>query len=112
MLILNNILHVLMYLHRYIKDKDEDLGSRLNLKPTQTRAALQDLENEGLVAREEMTDEIYFGRKSSYWYIDLRQAVAVIRLRLHEMQTILQKQEQAKNAQQVRSVYCVLNCTW
>lgn len=88
--------------NRYIKDKDEDLGSRLNLQPKQVRSALTDLMQEGLVMQEDMEDETYSSRLSTYWYIDLRHAVNVIRLRLHEMQVILNERQQAKMAQQVR----------
>lgn len=86
---------------RYIKDKDEDLGSRLNLQPKQVRSALADLMQEGLVMQEEMEDETYSSRLSAYWYIDLRHAVNVIRLRVHQMKLILEKRRQAKEVQQV-----------
>ncbi|CAM9186682.1 unnamed protein product [Choristocarpus tenellus] len=85
---------------KYIKDKDEELGTRLNLLPKQVRSALAELQEEGLVGQEEMTDEIYFGRSSQYWYIDYRHAVDVIRLRVYEMQLILREKQQAKMARQ------------
>lgn len=36
---------------RYIKDKDEELGSRLNLQPKQVRSALAELLAEGFAAK-------------------------------------------------------------
>lgn len=86
-------------MNRYIKD--EELGSRLNLQPRQVRAALAELKEQGFAAQESMTDEIYSGRSSNYWYVDLRHAVNVIRLRVCEMQKILSQRQQAKTAQQV-----------
>lgn len=37
--------------HRYIKDKDEELGSRLNLQPKQVRSALAELLAEGFARK-------------------------------------------------------------
>lgn len=91
-------------MNRYIKD--EELGSRLNLQPRQVRAALAELKEQGFAAQESMTDEIYSGRSSNYWYVDLRHAVNVIRLRVCEMQKILSQRQQAKTAQQVGAVPC------
>ena len=97
----------LALLSRYIKDKDEDLGSRLNLQPKQVRSALAELLAEGFVAKEMMSDEIYSGRSSNYWYIDLRHAVNVILLRVFEMREILSQRQEAKAAHQARRV-CVV----
>lgn len=102
--------HVPMGLFRYIKDKDDELGSRLNLQPKQVRSALADLQQEGLVAQEEMPDETFGSRLSAYWYVDLKQAVDVIRLRVNEMQLILHEKQTAKMASQVTntSLKCYL----
>lgn len=89
------------FFSRYIKDKDEDLGSRLNLQPKQVRSALAELLAEGFAAKEMMSDEIYSGRSSNYWYIDLRHAVNVILLRVFEMKEILSQRQEAKAAHQV-----------
>lgn len=71
------------------------------MQPKQVRSALADLQQEGLVMQEEMEDETYSSRLSAYWYIDLRHAVNVIRMRVHEMQLILNEKQQEKMAQQV-----------
>ncbi|CAM9398080.1 unnamed protein product, partial [Ectocarpus fasciculatus] len=85
---------------KYIKDKDEELGSRLNLQPKQVRSALAELLAEGFAAKEMMSDEIYSGRSSNYWYIDLRHAVNVILLRVFQMKEILSQRQEAKAAHQ------------
>eukprot|EP00752_Nemacystus_decipiens_P010834 g9632.t1 len=85
---------------KYIKDKDEELGSRLNLQPKQVRSALAELLAEGFAAKEMMSDEIYSGRSSNYWYIDLRHAVNVILLRVYQMKEILSHREEANAAHQ------------
>ncbi|CBN78187.1 conserved unknown protein [Ectocarpus siliculosus] len=87
---------------KYIKDKDEELGSRLNLQPKQVRSALAELLAEGFAAKEMMSDEIYSGRSSNYWYIDLRHAVNVILLRVFQMKEILSQRQEAKAAHQAR----------
>lgn len=43
---------------RYIKDKDEELGSRLNLQPKQVRSALAELLAEGFAAKVQGTVEV------------------------------------------------------
>ncbi|CAM9339041.1 unnamed protein product, partial [Ectocarpus sp. 8 AP-2014] len=85
---------------KFIKDKDEELGSRLNLQPKQVRSALAELLAEGFAAKEMMSDEIYSGRSSNYWYIDLRHAVSVILLRVFQMKEILSQRQEAKAAHQ------------
>lgn len=52
-----------------------------------------------------MSDEIYSGRSSNYWYIDLRHAVNVILLRVFQMKEILSQRLEAK------AVHQVLDCT-
>lgn len=47
-----------------------------------------------------MSDEIYSGRSSNYWYIDLRHAVNVILLRVFQMKEILNQRQEAKAAHQ------------
>ena len=54
-----------------------------------------------MAAKEMMSDEIYSGRSSNYWYIDLRHAVNVILLRVYQMKEILSQREEAKAAHQV-----------
>ena len=85
---------------RYIKDSDEELGSRLNLKPQQVRAAMAELLSEGLAAKEKMSDQLYSGRTSEYWFIDLRHAVNVILLRVCYMKEMLSQRQEAKAARQ------------
>lgn len=53
-------------------------------------------------AKEMMSDEIYSGRSSNYWYIDLRHAVNVILLRVFQMKEILSQRQEAKAAHQAR----------
>ncbi|CAB1117304.1 unnamed protein product [Ectocarpus sp. CCAP 1310/34] len=95
---------------KYIKDKDEDLGSRLNLQPKQVRSALAELLAEGFAAKEMMSDEIYSGRSSNYWYIDLRHAVNVILLRVFQMKEILSQRQEAKAAHQALPTYVCPRC--
>lgn len=54
--------------------------------------------------KEMMSDEIYSGRSSNYWYIDLRHAVNVILLRVCLMKEILSQREEAKAARQARAL--------
>ena len=75
-------------------------------QPKQVRSALAELLAEGFAAKEMMSDEIYSGRSSNYWYIDLRHAVNVILLRVFEMKEILSQRQEAKAAHQARPV-CV-----
>ncbi|CAM9840634.1 unnamed protein product, partial [Phaeothamnion confervicola] len=78
---------------KYLKDKEEELGARVNLRHKQVRAVLAALEREGLVQQESISDVIGGTRMSNYWYIDYRRAVDSIRLRIYLMQKRLKDME-------------------
>jgi transcription initiation factor IIE alpha subunit len=93
--VIDNLLRI-----KYLRDKEDDLGAQLGLQPKQVRSALAELEREGLVQQESMPDETQGGRKASYWYVDLRRAVSVIRLRVYLMQNKLKEAEKRELARQ------------
>lgn len=61
---------------------------------------MAELLSEGLAAKEKMSDQLYSGRSSDYWYIDLRHAVNVILLRVCYMKEMLAQRQEAKAARQ------------
>ncbi|EQC37268.1 hypothetical protein SDRG_05492 [Saprolegnia diclina VS20] len=75
--------------------KDDEMGNAVNLQTKQVRKICHDLEKEDMISREELNDKKLGGAsKATYWYIDYKHFVNVVRYRLYIIAHHLKESEQ------------------